>query len=249
MVGDAAMMDLSPLDRHEKIALLYSGGKDSRACVELLRDRLDEITIYHLDTGDLLPEMRACVAEVEADAPHFVRISTDVSGWIAANGLPTDLLPFGNHPIGYMLGHASAKLVPRYDCCYINLMGPLFTRAHDDGCTLIIRGTKRVDMPRMAAENGEVGSGMELWLPLHDWTNEQVFAYLAQQGVKLSRVYDYVVNSPECARCSAWWGEGRRDYLKKYHPELWAEYDARLQIIIDAIAPSLALLRREAGVT
>jgi hypothetical protein len=96
---------------------------------------------------------------------------------------------------------------------------------------------------------GDTEMGVEFWYTLEDWTNEQVFAYLTLQDVKLSRIYDHVVNSPECARCSAWWGEGRRDYLKKYHPELWAEYDARLQIIIDAIAPSLALLRREAGVT
>jgi phosphoadenosine phosphosulfate reductase len=248
MVGGAAMMDLSPLDRHEKIALLYSGGKDSRACVELLRDRLDEIIIYHLDTGDLLPEMRDSVTEVEADTPHFVRISTDVSGWIAANGLPTDLLPFGNHPVGYELGHATARLVSRYDCCWHNLMWPLFERVRNDGCTLLIRGTKRMDMPRLPAEDGQVIDGVELFYPLQDWTHEQVFAYLALRGVKLPRVYDYVVNSPECARCSAWWGEGRRDYLKKYHPELWAEYDARLQVVIDAIAPSLALLRHEAGV-
>jgi 3'-phosphoadenosine 5'-phosphosulfate sulfotransferase (PAPS reductase)/FAD synthetase len=89
---------------------------------------------------------------------------------------------------------------------------------------------------------------MELWLPLHDWTDEQVFAYLALRGVKLPRIYEHTTQGPDCARCSAWWSEGRRDYLKEYHPELWAEYDARLQVIIDAIAPSLAMLRREAGV-
>jgi phosphoadenosine phosphosulfate reductase len=246
MVGEAGMNN--PLDRHTKIALSYSGGKDSRACVQMFKDRLDAITIYHLDTGDLLPEMRASVAEIETSAPHFVRVSTDVSGWIAANGLPTDLLPFGNHPVGYQLGHAVAPLVSRYDCCYANLMWPLFERVMNDGCTLLIRGTKRVDMPRLPAENGQVIGGVELYYPLQDWSNEQVFAYLALQGVKLPRVYDYVVNSPECARCSAWWGEGRSAYLKKYHPALWLEYDARLQVVIDAVAPSLALLRHEAGV-
>jgi phosphoadenosine phosphosulfate reductase len=139
-------------------------------------------------------------------------------------------------------------LVSRYDCCYANLMWPLFERVMADGCTLLIRGTKRVDMPRLPAGQGEVVDGVELYYPLLDWTNQQVFAFLHLEGVKLPRVYDYVENSPECARCSAWWGEGRAAYLKKYHPELWAEYDARLQIVIDAIAPSLALLRHEAGV-
>ena len=85
------MIDFSVLDRHENIALCYSGGKDSRTCVQLLKDRLDKITIYNLDTGDLLPEMRASVDEVAAFAPKFIRVTTDVTGWIAEHGLPTDL--------------------------------------------------------------------------------------------------------------------------------------------------------------
>ena len=247
MVGDTAMSD-SPLDRHTKIALSFSGGKDSRACVQMFKDRLDDIVIYHVDTGDLLPEMRASVAEVEAWAPRFVRIDTDVSGWIELNGLPTDLLPFTAHPVARHMGQERHPLVGRYDCCYTNLMWPVFQRVMADGCTLLIRGTKRVDMHRLPAEDGAVIAGVELYYPLLDWSHEQVFTYLALQGVKLSRIYDHCTNSPECARCSAWWGEGRAAYLKKYHPELWAEYDARLQIVIDAIAPSLALLRHEAGV-
>lgn len=239
-------MDFSPLDRHEKIALCYSGGKDSRACVQLLKEHLDRITIYNLDTGDLLPEMRASIAEVEAFAPRFVQVTTDVTGWIAEHGLPTDLLPYSMHPVGQLMGEPRTKLVSRYDCCWNNLMWPLFERLRDDGCTLLIRGVKHVDMPRLPKTTGDIQQGVELWCPILDWTNEQVFAFLMLQGVKLPRVYDYVVNSPECARCSAWWGEGRAAYLKKYHPELWAEYDARLQLVINEIAPSLALLKREA---
>ena len=144
------------------------------------------------------------------------------------------------------MGQEPTRLVPRYDCCYTNLMWPLFKRLRDDGCTLLIRGVKRVDMAKLPKTTGDIEQGVELWCPILDWSNEQVFAYLALQGVKLPRVYDYVVNSPECARCSAWWGEGRAAYLKKYHPDLWAAYDARLQAVINAVAPSLAMLKREA---
>ena len=43
----------------------------------------------------------------------------------------------------------------RYDCCYANPdVGPLFKRIYDDGFTLLIRGTKRCDIPRLPAEAG-----------------------------------------------------------------------------------------------
>ena len=239
---------ISPLDRHEKIALSFSGGKDSLACVYLLRDRLDDITIYHVDTGDLLPEMRESVARVEAFAPHFVRIETHVSDWIAEHGLPTDLLPHSAHPVGQVMGEPRHRLVGRYDCCYANLMWPVFERVQADGNTLLIRGTKRVDMNRLPAQDGEVVFGVEIHLPLLEWSHEQVFAFLALNSVPIPRVYELVTNSPECARCSAWWGERRAEYLKKYHPQLWRDYDDRLQIVINEIALPLAMLKREAGV-
>jgi 3'-phosphoadenosine 5'-phosphosulfate sulfotransferase (PAPS reductase)/FAD synthetase len=217
-------IDLAPLDRHTKIALSFSGGKDSLAVVSLLREHLDRVTIYSLDTGDLLPEMRESVARVEAIAPQFVRVETDVRGWIASHGLPTDLLPHGAHPVGAAMGEPGAGLVSRYDCCGANLMRPLFERVCADGNTLLIRGTKSVDMVRLPVASGEVHDGLEIWYPIQDWTNDQVFAYLRSVGATLPRVYDYAVNSPECARCTAWWAEGRGAYLGKYHPELLADY-------------------------
>jgi len=193
--------------------------------------------------------MQESVKRVEAFAPHFVRVETHVSDWIAANGLPTDLLPYTAHPVAQTMGEPPTRLIPRYDCCWSNLMLPAFERAFDDGNTLLIRGTKRVDMHKLPAISGDILAGqMELWLPLEDWTNEQVFAYLALEKVPLPRVYNYVVNSPECARCSAWWGENRAQYLKRHYPLLWQEYDGRLQLVINEIAPALKNLRRESGV-
>lgn len=241
------MIDFSVLDRHERIAMGFSGGKDSTACVYLLQDHLDRIKIYNLDTGDLLPEMYESIARVEAWAPHFVRIKTDVTAWIGEHGLPTDLLPYSAHPVGQAMGEQRVKLVSRYTCCWENLMWPFYERVRADGNTLLIRGTKRVDMPRLPMASGDVCDGIELFYPIQEWSNDQVFAYLDERGVQLPRLYQTSVNSPECARCTAWLGEGRARYLRQYHPKLYAEYDDRLQHVIDAIAPSLALLRLEAG--
>jgi len=226
------MLDLSILDRHERICLAYSGGKDSTACVYLLRDHLDRINVVHVDTGDLLPEMRESVARVEAFAPHFVRIQTNVGQWIDDHGLPSDLIPHSQHPIGRQMGEAGTVLVPRYTCCWENLMLPLWQWAQDNDCTLLIRGSKSADMNRLPVASGEWQEGVQLWLPLQSWSHDDVFAYLRSEGVELPRPYEHSVNSFECARCSGWLGERRASYLQAYHPDLYADYRARMQLVL-----------------
>jgi 3'-phosphoadenosine 5'-phosphosulfate sulfotransferase (PAPS reductase)/FAD synthetase len=48
-------INFSRLQAHAagKVALLFSGGKDSRALIELFRPYLNGITVYHCDTGDM----------------------------------------------------------------------------------------------------------------------------------------------------------------------------------------------------
>lgn len=240
------MIDRTRLDGHAKIALSFSGGKDSLALVYLLRSELHRITLYHLDTGDLLPEQREIVDHVRAFAPNFVHIQGDVAKWIKRNGLPTDLVPHGMHSVGQAMGEASVKLVHRYDCCYANLMLPLYERIVAGGNTLLVRGTKLVDMKKLPVDDGPIADGLTAWYPLREWSNAQVFGYLNAVGAPISRVYDHVTNSPECARCSAWWGEGRAAYLKRYHPRLWREYKDRLNLVMSEVAPVVANLRQEA---
>jgi len=59
---------------HDKMALQFSGGKDSLALAYLLKPYWGRLTFYHLDTGDLLPEIRDLVALFAAKVPHFVRV-------------------------------------------------------------------------------------------------------------------------------------------------------------------------------
>ena len=115
------MLDIALLSRHERKAFSFSGGKDSTAVWHMLRDAgvLEQFTVYHTDTGDLLPEMQDVVAHYAALTPHFVHLRQDVHAWIAEHGLPTDLLPHTAHSVGAQFGQAGVRLVPRYDCCAV----------------------------------------------------------------------------------------------------------------------------------
>ncbi len=221
---------------HSNIGLQFSGGKDSLAVAYLLKPHWNRLTFYHVDTGDLLPEMADIVDGIEAMVPSFVRIETHVSDWMMRFGLPSDLVPTTCTPAGLAIGAGSRRIVDRFDCCASNIMAPMHERMLADGITLVIRGTKRADFTRLPAGNGPAG-GYDLWLPLLEWSHADVFAYLREVGAPICRVYDGKVNAPECATCPAWWSEGRAGYLAKYHPALSAEYARRLELVAAEIAP------------
>ncbi len=236
---------MEPLNRHGHGALHFSGGKDSLALVYLLRPHWDRLTFYHLDTGDLLPEVREIVSMVAGMVPDFRRVETDSRAWMALNGLPSDLVPTSSTPTGLAIGASQQKIVDRFVCCASNLWLPMHQRMLMDGVKLVIRGTKQADLKRLQATSGDTSMGYELWLPILDWSHDDVFAYLREVGAPICRVYDDKVNAPECATCPAWWSEGRAEYLKKYHPDLFAAYRAKLDIVAAEIAPHHRALNAE----
>ena len=236
---------MTPLDRHGRGALHFSGGKDSLALVYLLRPQWDLLTLYHVDAGDLLPEVREIVDMVAAMVPAFRRIETDAKAWTAAVGLPSDLVPTTSTPMGLAIGASTRRIVDRFECCAANLWAPMHHRMIEDGVPLVIRGTKRADLARLPAEDGDTRMGYELWLPLLDWSHDDVFAYLREVGAPICRVYEHKVNAPECATCPAWWSEGRAEYLKKHHPDLFATYRAKLATVAVEISPHWNALKGE----
>lgn len=229
-----------------KTALLFSGGKDSLAVAYLTRERWEDLTFYHADTGDLLPEVREIVDGMEAMVPHFVRVETNAKHWQMLNGLPSDLVPTSGTPAGLAIGMSQQRIVDRFDCCASNIMAPLHFRQLADGITVSIRGTKRCDLKKLPAEPGDTSMGYEIQLPLLDWSHADVFAYLKEVGAPLCRVYENNVNAPECATCPAWWSENRARYLDKHHPALSAEYQRKLAIVKAQVAPLYANLMGEA---
>ncbi|SEP41470.1 phosphoadenosine phosphosulfate reductase [Rhodospirillales bacterium URHD0017] len=236
---------MTPLDRHQRAALQFSGGKDSLALVYLLRPQWSRLTLYHVDAGDLLPEVREIVDMVEAMVPHFRRIETNSAKWMAEVGLPSDLVPTSSTPAGLSIGASQQRIVDRLDCCAVNIMLPMHYRMIEDGVPLVIRGTKRADLARLPAESGDTSLGYELWLPLQEWSHDEVFEYLRSVDAPICRVYEHRVNAPECATCPAWWSEGRAGYLKKHHPALFELYRAKLAAVAAEVTPHWNTLQGE----
>jgi 3'-phosphoadenosine 5'-phosphosulfate sulfotransferase (PAPS reductase)/FAD synthetase len=232
-------VDFSRLEGQHSIVLLFSGGKDSLALVYLFKPYLGRITLLHVDAGDLLPEMRELVAVVEKSVPHFVRVATDAPAWIAANALPSELVPVRAHPAARaFLRGARHSIVPMVDCCDHNRWRPMQKALAELAPSLVLNGQRRADEAILGA--GTASVPWETWYPIADWSAADVLAYLTEVEAPVLPFYSYRPQAPECATCPASWDEGRAAYLAKHHPDLSARYAGHLAVHAAEMADLMA---------
>lgn len=240
-------MSVQGIDLYARPALQFSGGKDSLACLLLLKEAglLDRVTVYWLNTMDGCPETLDVVEWARGWVPHFVEIQHDARAWRRQFGDPTDVLPASAHTLGVAYGMGERQLVNRFDCCWHNLMVPMHQRMLDDGVDLVIRGTKLADTGKVPADGHQ--PDYDLLLPLRDWSHAQVFEFLALRGAPVNGIYEFAkgVSAPECLSCTAWWDDGKAAYLRARHPGRMAEYRASLAQVRRALRAHLDDLDRE----
>lgn len=239
------MQHFEIIAHHQRIGLQLSGGKDSLACLYLMRPWLDRITVYWLNTGRAYPETLRTLEAVKPLIPHFVEITSDVDAVHAQYGIPSDIVPASSTPLGRLVGHAAPAIQDRYSCCFQTIMRPMHERMLSDGVTLIIRGQRNDDLLKPAVRSGMVDAGIEYLFPIEDWSANQVLAYLREQGAPIPRFYEMLDEAPDCMTCSAWWENGAAKYLKRYHHPEFLEVQRRLDVINVAVSGHIASFNKE----
>lgn len=234
------------LDRHERIALQLSGGKDSLACLYLLRDYWPRLTVYWNNTGDPFPETLGIIGMVRDEVPNFIEIDGRQPEVIQQFGIPSDIVPASHTPLGLMgSGRAAPLIQDRNSCCYRVIMEPMHRKMIEDGVTLIIRGQRADDALKAPIRSGHVEHGIEYLFPIEGWSAVQVLEYLRYNCLPVPRFYQMLDGAPDCMTCSAWWEHGAAKYLKAYHPEAHAEVQYRLDLINRAVHEHIVAFNRE----
>ena len=220
--------------KKEKAGLCFSGGKDSLACLFLLRDHWNDITVYFTNTGSVFPETELLMERVNDLVPNFVEIRTNQPEDIRQNGWPVDVLPIRNSPdMQEFYTGDRIKMQSFFACCYKNKMLPMYERMIDDGITLIIKGQRKDEQLQSPLRSGDELDGVKLCFPVEDWTAQEVRDYVNKQEIKLPKHYEKMGTSLDCWNCTAYLDEtkGKLEYMKENHPQRYKIVSDSLKLI------------------
>jgi phosphoadenosine phosphosulfate reductase len=234
------------MQRHDTVALQFSAGKDSAACLKLLRPYIEQVIVLWVNPGSPYPETVQYMADVARSVPRFQAVVGRQPAFIYTHGHPADVVPFEATLHGRVATRKAAPLLTSIEhCCGSNLWSPLHAATKATGATGVVRGEKRSDALRSRLEPGAIFDGREFHFPLHEWTDADVIAYL---GDELPASYKRgLVSSLDCINCTAYThhNPGRMADLREHHPEVWEEVRPVLDYLRGAMRSHLAELERE----
>jgi len=232
------------INSHDRIALQFSGGRDSLALLLAMRPYWDRVTVYYTNSGDAYPETLALIDAIKGAVPSFVQIEGRVKQVHDQLGWPSDVMQPGS---GFQFAKEDidgyVPLIDRHNCCYHSLMQPMHERMKADGITLLIRGQRDEDATKSHVKSGEVIDGIQLLFPISHWTTRQVEDFITNQGMPLPPYYaEGLSSAPDCMRCTAWLEHGAHKYLMKHHPSVASEVNERLKKIRVVVEPYIKRL-------
>lgn len=233
------------IHRHEKIALMFSGGRDSIACLELYRAYLDKITVIWVNTGASFPEIEEYMDEL--NVPHFVEIRTNQPASLLENGHPVDILPINYSNIGQAVtSKKDIKLRTYFDCCAENQWIPAHLKINELGITCVIRGQRNNESHTNPIKSGEVIDGIEYVFPIETWSDTDVIEYLKSKNVEITERLSMPHSSLDCWNCTAYVASSKErfEYIKKHHPQRHEAVVNLLKKIDNVVTTELNAIRQ-----
>ncbi len=229
------------MNRHDRVALMFSAGKDSAACLKLLRGPwLRKVVVIWANPGRPYPEVVEYMREVRQSVPHFVEARGDQRRWVQMHGWPADLVPFEATPIGRQTVHNPRviSLVPAVECRWANMWEPALWAVRASGASGVIKGEKLCDSP-LPFPLETVSEGREYFRPLLHWSHADVLDFLGDdlppgyaRGLKASL---------DCMTCTAFLSRNpqRLRELKDVAPAAYAEVEPVLDYMRRSTAEHL----------
>lgn len=224
-----------------KLALAFSGGKDSWACLwlQIEKQRIHEVDVIYVNTGKAYPETLALVEKAKTLCPSFHEVVTSQYGQNRREGIPSDIVPVDHTSFGMQFtGNKDVKVQPYLQCCYENISRPLHDKALALGCTHLIRGQRMKDAHKSPARNFMPVEGLTYLHPIEDWSDKDVMDLL-KKHMDIPDHFTIKHSSLDCYDCTAFseHSQDRIEWMRTKHPELAKDYDERRNALVSAINP------------
>ena len=225
---------LAALSASKRAVVQVSGGRDSRAMLELVAPHLRETDfVVMLLTGDSPSDTLAFASELEKRFDNVVVLQSDSVSDRRHNGHPSPVVLSDQPVFADVLRTRS-----QFDCCFTNIMLPLHKFTLGLQPDLILRGQRLSDEHKNPIAHLGESDGIIYAYPIADWTDEQVNLYLAD---RLPDFYKTCSDAPDCMSCTGYWGRGYQEWLESEAPDLAAVRKERIRSLIQAITPALLL--------
>lgn len=205
--------------RHERAVLAFSGGKEAICLAHMLESWRDRITLAWVNTGLMAEHMVRFVRAYRDRGWTLEELQSPnvVEHWQTA-GIPAEVFPQANITEG-----ALPRLQPWAHCCRTIRQEPLNAYLREQsGPLAFINGQRKADVGGATVSGlaSQIPPTVEVVQPLADWSEAQVFAYVAQHGLELPPQYrDGYADSIECIYCPATITAERLSYLQRNYPE------------------------------
>ena len=248
------MPDLAAIfARHDKAVLAFSGGKDSLVCLHLCRPYRDKLTVVWVNTGAMFPHMVEFVRKA-TEGFNYIELTSDQAGWIAQFGYPADVVPVVNSiwRDGGRDDSPRTLVQPWTACCAKVRFGPILEYLAQSGATAFIHGQRKSDKGGWLIQPGPDAKIEDVPL-IRDWSDQDVFDYLAHHKVELPEQYACgVKDSLECWSCTALTDEPALErkrlyaYMAVRYPGLLLERRARVAAVFLATTGEFKNMKADA---
>lgn len=230
-----------------KIALQFSGGRDSLALLLLCKPYWEKLTVYYCNSGDAYPETLELVERVRKTIPNFIEIPGRVVQTRATDGFASDVLP-ARATWGFETYSDKLGIIGREVCCYKSIMLPLHAAMRADGIKCILRGQRAADEPKSPIKSGEIVDGFALHFPIEAWGTAEVEYFIKEQGEEIPPYYKVgMTSAPDCMTCTAWLETGIYAYNRVKHPTEAKVQRERLTWIMNKISVPAERMKYIAG--
>lgn len=213
-----------------RVAVLFSGGKDSMALLDLCRPYRDKLSLVWIDTGYAFPHIEEHVRKNAQGFELRVIKHDPVSRWFR-DGLPSSIIP-----IDHWKGATSTPLAPRVQpwkvCCAGRIDDNLDLLA-SYGFNVLLSGQREDDA--IGNFESQTLSGLMIYAPLWRWPEADVLAYLKDHSLELAQHADGCDTSMECMICPAQMTKNRAALIKANYPHLWEQVSALVNETLKAV--------------